>query len=88
MQAILLYLTVKNRLIAICMAVVSISRTAKAMPDSTENLRHFILMSQVLFASFVYDRNHIVKSINGDRVVITFEGIVVAAMNVKDLILQ
>ena len=39
-------------------------------------------------ASFVYDRNHVVKSINDDRVVITFEGIVVAAMNIKDLILQ
>ena len=39
-------------------------------------------------SSFVYNRNHIVKSISGDRVVITFEGIVVAAMNIKDLILQ
>ena len=38
--------------------------------------------------NFVYDRNHVVKSIDGDRVVITFNGIVVAAMNIKDLILQ
>ena len=39
-------------------------------------------------SSFVYNRDHIVKSINGDRVVITFEGIVVAAMHMEDLILQ
>ena len=37
---------------------------------------------------FVYGRNHVVKSVSGDRVVITFNGIVVAAMNIKDLILQ
>ena len=38
-------------------------------------------------ASFVYDRNHEVKEINGDRVVITYTGIVVAAVKKSDLIL-
>lgn len=38
-------------------------------------------------ASFVYERNHTVKEINGDRVVITFGGVVVAAVNAKDLTL-
>ena len=36
-------------------------------------------------ASFVYDRNHKVKEINVDRVVITYEGIVVAAVRKSDL---
>lgn len=38
-------------------------------------------------ASFVYERNHTVKEINGDRVVITYNGVIVAAMNVNDLTL-
>ena len=38
-------------------------------------------------ASFVYNRNHKVKEIKGDRVVITYSGVVVAAVNIKDLIL-
>ena len=38
-------------------------------------------------ASFVYARNHKVKEIKGDRVVITYSGVVVAAVNIKDLIL-
>ena len=38
-------------------------------------------------ASFVYNRNHKVKEISGDRVVITYEGVTVAAINIKDLIL-
>ena len=38
-------------------------------------------------ASFVYKRNHTVKSISGDRVVITYNGVVVAAMHMDDLIL-
>lgn len=38
-------------------------------------------------ASFVYNRNHKVKEIKGDRVVITYLGIVVAAVNIKDLTL-
>lgn len=38
-------------------------------------------------ASFVYKRNHVVKQISGDRVVITFNGAVVAAVNKKDLTL-
>ena len=38
-------------------------------------------------SSFVYNRNHIVKSISKDRVVITFEGVVVAAIKLSDLIL-
>jgi hypothetical protein len=34
---------------------------------------------------FVYERNHQVKSISGDRVVITYNGTVVAAVNKSDL---
>lgn len=37
-------------------------------------------------ASFVYKRDHIVKEINGDRVVITYNGSVVAAVRKSDLI--
>jgi hypothetical protein len=37
--------------------------------------------------SFVYSRKHKVKEINGNRAVITFLGITVAAVNVKDLTL-
>ncbi len=36
-------------------------------------------------ASFVYSRNHIVKEISGDRVVITYGGAVVAAVKLGDL---
>lgn len=38
-------------------------------------------------ASFVYKRNHIVKELKNDRAVITYNGVVVAAVNVKDLTL-
>lgn len=38
-------------------------------------------------ASFVYGRPHIVSELVGDRAVITYDSIVVAAVNVKDLIL-
>lgn len=38
-------------------------------------------------ASFVYGRKHKVKEINGNRAVITYLGITVAAVNVKDLTL-
>lgn len=38
-------------------------------------------------ATFVYNRNHKVKQISGDRVVITYSGFVIAAVNIKDLIL-
>ena len=38
-------------------------------------------------ASFVYSRKYKVKEISGKRAVVTFLGIVVAAVNVKDLIL-
>lgn len=38
-------------------------------------------------ANFVYTRKHKIKEISGDRAVITYLGIVVAAVNVKDLIL-
>ena len=38
-------------------------------------------------ASFVYNRNHKVKEIKGDRVVITYLGIVVAAVKLSDLTL-
>lgn len=38
-------------------------------------------------ASFVYERNHKVKEINVDRVVITYNGIVVAAVRKSDLTL-
>ena len=38
-------------------------------------------------ASFVYTRDHIVKEIKGDRAVITYGGVVVAAVKVSDLTL-
>lgn len=38
-------------------------------------------------ASFVYNRDHVVKSIVGDRVVITYNDIVIAAVRKDDLIL-
>lgn len=38
-------------------------------------------------ASFVYKRTHVVKEIKNDRAVITYNGTVVAAVNVKDLTL-
>lgn len=38
-------------------------------------------------ADFVYDRNHTVKEIDGNRVVITFQGVVVAAVHKDNLIL-
>ena len=38
-------------------------------------------------ASFVYNRDHLVKSIGGDRVVITFNGITVGAVHMADLTL-
>ena len=38
-------------------------------------------------ASFVYNRNHIVKEISGDRAVITYGGVVVAAVKLSDLTL-
>lgn len=38
-------------------------------------------------ASFVYTRDHIVKEISGKRAVITYGGVVVAAVNVDDLTL-
>lgn len=36
-------------------------------------------------ADFVFHRNHTVKSISGDRVVITFGGVTVAAVHMQDL---
>jgi len=39
-------------------------------------------------ASFVYAREYKVKEITGDRVVITFNGAIVAAMKISDLILM
>lgn len=36
-------------------------------------------------ASYVYKRKHIVKELKNDRAVITYNGVVVAAVNVKDL---
>jgi len=39
-------------------------------------------------AKFVYGRDHVVRSIVDDRAVITYNGIVVAAMNVADLTLK
>lgn len=38
-------------------------------------------------ASFVYNRDHIVKEISGDRAVITYGGVVVAAVRLSDLTL-
>lgn len=39
----------------------------------------------VMLASFVYYRDHIVKEIDGDRAVITYNGSIVCAVNVNDL---
>lgn len=39
-------------------------------------------------ASFVYERDHIVKEISGDRAVITYGGVVVAAVHTSDLTVQ
>lgn len=39
-------------------------------------------------AGFVYDRDHIVSELKGDRAVITYGGVVVTAVNVKDLIVK
>jgi hypothetical protein len=41
----------------------------------------------VSLASFVYDRNHTVYSISGDRVVIDYNGVIVAAVHKDNLIL-
>lgn len=38
-------------------------------------------------ASFVYNRDHIVKEISGDRAVVTYGGVVVAAVKLSDLTL-
>ena len=38
-------------------------------------------------ASFVYNRDHIVKEISGDRAVITYGGVVIAAVKLSDLTL-
>ena len=38
-------------------------------------------------ASFVYNRDHVAKEISGDRVVITYGGVVVAAVKLSDLTL-
>ena len=38
-------------------------------------------------ASFIYNRDHKVKEIKGDRVVITYDGTVIAAIKASDLIL-
>ncbi len=38
-------------------------------------------------ASFVYDREHVVSEVSGDRCVITYDGVVVAAVRKTDLIL-
>lgn len=38
-------------------------------------------------ASFVYNRDHVVKEISGDRVVITYGGVVVTAVKLSDLTL-
>ena len=37
-------------------------------------------------ASFVYDRKHKVLELKGDRAVITYEGVVVAAVKLVDLV--
>ena len=38
-------------------------------------------------ASFVYERKHMVKELSGDRAVIVYNGIVVAAVHVDNLFL-
>lgn len=68
------------------------SKTGKATPSSikvgdTVRLKKGALAynGQAL-ASFVYNRDHIVSQISGDRAVITYGGVVVAAVKVSDLI--
>lgn len=39
-------------------------------------------------ASFVYERDHIIKELKGDRAVITYGGVTVAAVHVSDLIVK
>jgi cell division septation protein DedD len=39
-------------------------------------------------ADFVYTRNHVVKELSGSRAVVTYSGVIVAAVKVSDLILQ
>lgn len=39
-------------------------------------------------SSFVYDRIHIVSELKDDRAVITYDGVVIAAVNTKDLTVQ
>ena len=39
-------------------------------------------------ASFVYNRDHKVREINGNRVVITYNGVVVAAVHKDNLIIM
>lgn len=43
--------------------------------------------SGVSLKSFVYERNHIVRSVTGERVVITYNGVVIAAVHKSNLIL-
>lgn len=38
-------------------------------------------------AAFVYNRDHTVKQVSGDRAVITYGGVVVAAVKLADLTL-
>lgn len=68
------------------------SKTGKATPSSikvgdTVRLKKGALAynGQAL-ASFVYNRDHVVSQISGDRAVITYGGVVVAAVKVSDLI--
>jgi hypothetical protein len=38
-------------------------------------------------ASFIYNRTYTVKEADGDRIVITYAGVVVAAVRAKDLVI-
>ena len=65
-----------------------------AKPDPTIKVGSVVKLKQgaktydgIKLASFVYNRNHDVKEIKGDRVVITYGGVVVAAVKLSDLII-
>ena len=64
-----------------------------AKPDPSIKVGSVVKLKQgaktydgIKLASFVYNRTHDVKEIKGDRVVITYGGVVVAAVKLSDLI--
>jgi N-acetylmuramoyl-L-alanine amidase len=80
-----------GKILAILAAILS---TKPAVPVETIKAGSTVKLKQGAktytggtLASFVYARNHVVKEINGERVVITYGGVVVAAVKLADLTL-